>query len=253
MQAPKILIALAMAFNLALAACTAANPLNDTSWILATLNGGPVLPDTLVTLNFENGSLFGSDGCNSYTTSYTLKGGQIEINKNIATTMVACAEPVMQQATAYLAVLTQTTEYKIEGGQLSLLDANGNPLAVFTALSRELGGTSWIVTGYNNGKQAVVGVIDGSEITANFDANGKLSGSAGCNTYTTTFETSGKTIKIGPAASTRMMCAEPAGVMEQEAQYLMALETAATYRLNGDTLEFRTAEDALAVTFKRAR
>jgi hypothetical protein len=39
------------------------------------------------------------------------------------------------------------------------------------------------VTGYNNGKQAVVSVVIGSELTADFKADGNLGGSAGCNSY----------------------------------------------------------------------
>jgi len=40
--------------------------------------------------------------------------------------------------------------------------------------------------------------------------------------------------------------------MDQEAQYLAALQSAATYRIDGDMLEMRTADDALAATFQRA-
>jgi heat shock protein HslJ len=44
-----------------------------------------------------------------------------------------------------------------------------------------------------------------------------------------------------------MACAEPEGVMEQEAQYLAALQTAAIYKLEGNRLQLRTADSALAV------
>jgi hypothetical protein len=46
------------------------------------------------------------------------------------------------------------------------------------------------------------------------------------------------------------MCPEPAGVMEQEMLYLKALETAATYRIDGNFMELRTADDAMAATFE---
>ena len=42
-----------------------------------------------------------------------------------------------------------------DGQQLTLTDASGKALASFTRQSSELGGSSWLVTGYNNGKQAV--------------------------------------------------------------------------------------------------
>jgi heat shock protein HslJ len=58
----------------------------------------------------------------------------------------------------------------------------------------------------------------------------------------------GASIDIGPAATTRMMCAAE-GVMEQESQYLAALEMAEVYRVDGDALELRTADGALAVSY----
>jgi hypothetical protein len=39
--------------------------------------------------------------------------------------------------------------------------------------------------------------------------------------------------------------------MEQEQQYLTALETAATYKIDGLNMEMRTADGALVVTFQR--
>ena len=40
--------------------------------------------------------------------------------------------------------------------------------------------------------------------------------------------------------------------MEQEAAYLAALETAATYTIQGDVLEMRTAEDAMVALYQAA-
>ena len=56
----------------------------------------------------------------------------------------------------------------------------------------------------------------------------------------------GNKITIGPLASTMMMCDSPAQIMEQEAQYLAALQSAATYQIEGNVLELRTADDAIA-------
>lgn len=254
MNTRNTLIVLTIVAGLLLAACVpvpgaAVAPLADTSWVLATLNGQAALSDTQVTIRFEDGQLGGTDGCNRYSTSYTVDGAQIKLDKNIVSTMMACAEPIMAQAAAYITVLTEAATYKIEGGQLMLLDAGGKALATFEPQSTDLSGTAWVVTGYNNGQQAVVSVIAGTELTADFGADGALSGSAGCNRYTATYEAAGTSLKIGPVGSTRMACADPAGAMTQEMQFLQALETAATYRLDGGRLELRTADGALAVTF----
>jgi len=124
-------------------------------------------------------------------------------------------------------------------------------VATFAAQNRALSGTTWTVTGYNNGKQAVVSALAGSTLTLIFGEDGRLSGSAGCNTYTTSYEVSDQSLRIGQIASTRMLCNEPAGVMEQETRFLQALGTVATYRSDGERLELRTGDGALAVTAAR--
>ena len=63
----------------------------------------------------------------------------------------------------------------------------------------------------------------------------------------------GEKITIGPLASTMKFCNDPEGVMDQEAQYLAALQSAATYRIEGNRLELRTADGALAADFSLYR
>jgi hypothetical protein len=76
----------------------------------------------------------------------------------------------------------QTTEFMLKEMNIVRLefklDASGKALATCTQQSRELGGTSWTVTGYNNGQQAVVSVTTDADLTALFDDTGKLSGFA---------------------------------------------------------------------------
>jgi heat shock protein HslJ len=232
------------------------NKLAGTGWTLATLNGQPASADTIVTLNFGAGlRANGSDGCNSYNAAYIADEKNIRFQTPFAGTMMACPQPIMKQATDFMKALEQAATYQIQGSRLTLSDASGKELATFDAQSTDLAGTSWDVTSYNNGKQAVVSVISGTSLTATFDKEGSVAGSAGCNNYNAAYESDGKSkINIGPAISTMMMCSEPAGVMDQEQQYLQALESAATYRIDGDMLEIRTAEDAIAATFqKKAR
>ena len=97
-------------------------------------------------------------------------------------------------------------------------------------------------------------VIIGTQITAVFGEDGVLTGNAGCNDYSAPYEADDQgNISIGPAITTFKECSEPEGVMEQEQQYLAALGTAATYRMEGDTMEMRTAEGARVASFKRTR
>ena len=132
------------------------------------------------------------------------------------------------------------------------MTADGAVLARFAAQSQSLAGTSWNVTGYNNGKQAVVSVLNGTSLTMAFTSDGRVGGSAGCNRYTATYIVDGQKLTIGPAAATRIMCTRPESVMEQERQFLQALEMVATARFEGDRLELRTAGGQLAVTLAKA-
>ncbi|MCS6883463.1 MAG: META domain-containing protein [Oscillochloridaceae bacterium] len=260
MASRMVAVILAMATALALTACgvgtmtttATESPLGGTSWLLESLNGAPPLPDTQVTLNFEADGFAGTDGCNQYRGSYQVNGERITIKDSIASTMMACPEPIMQQATAYYEALKQAASFKVDGQQLTLLSESGEVTATFVAQSRALSGTSWTVTGYNNGKQAVVSVLNGSTLTLVFGADGQLSGSAGCNNYTGSYEVADQSLRIGPLASTKRLCNEPEGVMEQETQFLEALGTAVTYRIDGDRLELRTGDGAMAVTAVRA-
>jgi heat shock protein HslJ len=228
--------------------------LEGTSWILTALNGAAPLPDTTITASFEaDGNLSGSDGCNRYGANYEVDGDKITITPGMST-MMACPDPVMEQAGEYMAALTLAISYQIQGDTLELLDAGGNALATFAPQPTSLPGTSWTVIGYNNGKGGVVSVIIGTELTAVFGGDGTLSGSAGCNNYTASYEADDDgNISIGPAATTRMMCSEPEGIMEQETEYLAALETAATYNIEGERLQLRTAEGSLAADFTVAK
>jgi heat shock protein HslJ len=115
-----------------------------------------------------------------------------------------------------------------------------------------LEGSSWQVLSYNNGKEAVVSVIIGTEITANFDEDGQLIGNAGCNNYSAQYEAQGENISIETAELTEMACLEPEGIMEQEQLYLAALETADTYKIEGVTMDMRTSEGSRVATFQRA-
>ena len=234
---------------------SAGSALEGVTWQIAdylAADGMAAAPVAAATVNFQNSQVTGNTGCNGFFASYTVDGSALTITLGGMTAM-ACEEALMAQEQAILAALGQTASYAAADGQVTLLDSQGAALLTLTAqTSSGLTGVVWRATNYNNGREAVVGILEGTEITAIFDEDGTLSGSAGCNNYVAGYTTDGNQITIGPAASTMMFCAEPEGVMEQETAYLAALATAATYSINGQVLEMRTAADALALRFEVA-
>ncbi len=198
-----------------------------------------VLPDTEVTIEFKDGQIGGSAGCNTYFGSYEVEGDSLTIGP-IGVTEMFCVAPenVMEQESAYLAALQSAASYQVTDDQFQMANADGETVLSFSVLEPEsLTDTMWRLTGYNNGQGGFISLLIGTEITALFGDDGNLSGSAGCNRYTASYEVEGATISVGPAAATRMMCAQPEGIMEQESAYLSMLESAAAYQVRGDTLK----------------
>jgi heat shock protein HslJ len=222
------------------------------SWSLAMLQGAPVMPDSTITARFNaDGAVSGSSGCNRYRAAYQIDGASMTIGA-AAGTLMACPPPLMEQERAYLSALQATVAFEINADTLTLKDQAGAAVARFVAEPQDLADTNWDVTGYNNGRQAVVSLLAGTAITARFSPDGRLAGNAGCNDYAGPYDLGEETIAVGPLRTTRRFCQDPEGLMEQEHLYLAALQTAATYRVEGHTLELRTADGALAVKFRRA-
>jgi heat shock protein HslJ len=240
---------------LLLGACSSSDSSQDLTskiWLLSELNGKAPITGTGITAEFDqDGKVSGSSGCNIYSTSYTVDGNQLAFGEQMASTLMACPEPIMEQERDYTQALGDTDTYEISNDELILKDTNGNKLARFEAVDQSLEGTSWQVMSYNNGKGGVTSLIIGTEISAIFGEDNRLTGNSGCNSYFAGYETDGDNISIGTAGSTEMACLEPEGVMEQEQQYLAALQTAATYKIDGLNMEMRTSEGSLVAAFQR--
>jgi heat shock protein HslJ len=217
---------------------------------LSTLNGQLPLPGSSLTLHLgEDSSATGSDGCNRFSTTYTASRSTISFEP-AASTMMACPPAVATQANDYMTALGAATRYQLRGGQLILLDGT-TALATFVASREDLAGTTWLVTGYNNGQEAVVSPLLGADIIINLDDANLISGNAGCNDFFAQVQASNGIIEIDGVGATRRTCATPSGVMEQETEFFAALESAATYTIDGDFIELRNADDAIAVHMVR--
>jgi heat shock protein HslJ len=226
--------------------------LDGTSWVLAALPGRASLVAPPATASFEGGRATGSDGCNRFVMPYATKGTGIEFGaRSGASTMMACAPAVTEQSAAFMAALAGAKGYRMDAGRLQLVGADGTVLAVLSAQSQVLAGTAWSANGINNGRQAVVSLVDGSTVTMRFAEGGQVGGSGGCNDYRATYRYEGGRLSVSPPAATRRLCTTPAGIMEQEQAFFRALGTVATARIEGDRLELRTDDGALAVGLAR--
>jgi heat shock protein HslJ len=228
-------------------------------WNVLMYNNGKeavvsVIIATEITAYFgEDGQLTGNAGCNNYSAAYEIDGDQITIGPAI-TTRMACGEPegVMEQEMAYLAALDMASSYQFEDGQrLILLDSEGRRVVDYKeGRTFELSDTVWYLQNYNNGDEAIVSVLEGTEITAYFDEEDQLSGSAGCNNYSGAYQDDGEQIQIELGPLTMMFCEQPEGTMDQETAYLSAMESAVKFRILGDELVMLNDEGQEVLKYK---
>jgi len=99
-----------------------------------------------------------------------------------------------------------------------------------------LAGTTWTLTEIRNDAGNLVPVLTGTGVTAEFSADGRVTGFAGCNRYFAGYSLIGNSISVTDAGSTMMFCGDPEGLMVQEARFLGLLASATAFRIEGTAL-----------------
>jgi len=246
---------------LALAGCGtsggAGGKLEDTRWVLKTYDSkgvtmqapGGISIDAL----FSGGKVSGFSGVNTYRGSYKLSGSKLSIGK-LASTLIAGPQDLMDAEQAYIAALQKTGSYTADAGSLALFDQGGKKTIEYTkGKTPSLTVGTWNLISYYNGRDAIVGVINGTSPTAVFVSGGAMTGSSGVNGYSSTYKAKGQEISIAkPALTTNNASTDPA-VTRQELEYLAALQLAARYEIRGGRLDLFRADGSFAATFELAK
>ena len=238
------------------------------SWDLLTYYNGnnamvSVLSGSTISADFmPDGKITGSSGCNEYSATYSSNGQTLGIIQ-VKSTKMACDPGIMTQENQYLALLPKVNTYQMSGDQMVLYTVLGQKILQYkkgdvgtiTAPPKSTPSTSprtlvgaWALKSYTDGKGGYVPVLEATPVTAKFLADGSLSGSSGCNQYTTTYSVSGESISISQAATTRMAC-EPV-VMSQETTYLTLLQKAGKFVIFGDSMTLYDSTGAVLLNYK---
>jgi heat shock protein HslJ len=231
---------MALALAAAQAAAPAAAPaLEGPVWRLTDVRGldAGLLPTgpQSVTAQFQNGRVSGFSGCNRFFGSYTSQQGRLVIGQ-VGASMMACEPAAMKVEGAVTRAIAGTFHPLLAGDRLTLQSEAGEPVMRFQAEPEAtLEGLRSTITGFNNGRQAVVSPALDSTITLSF-GNGIVKGFAGCNTFRATYQTQGERIAVGPVASTRRLCEDKA-VMQQEREFLAALRSTTRWAFSGAMLD----------------
>jgi len=219
-------------------------PITGTWTLISGLAGAgttSVLPGTTITASFsDGGTVSGSAGCNNYVAMYQVNKNNLKVGKP-ATSKTSCGSPagIMDQEAIYLSNLQGAASYTISGDMLTISDQAGKTLLTYkragaTGATMPIVNITWNLDMYRGSSGSDTPVITTTNVTALFGADGIISGSAGCNSYTGSYTPSGPNgISIGPLATTRMFCGDP-GVMDQETAYLTLLRTVSSYKVTED-------------------
>jgi len=105
-------------------------------------------------------------------------------------------------------------------------------------------GDEWVVEEF-----AGAAVVEGSRMTLNFRADGRLSGRSSCNEYAAAYSLTGEGLAVSNAARTKKLC-EPS-LMRQEEAFLELLTNVMRFTLSSDGALVLHAGDGRAMTARR--
>jgi heat shock protein HslJ len=114
--------------SLVLSACTPKEKSLQGSWTITSYGPQgattPVVEDSQASLSFNSdGTITGSSGCNGFGGEYKVDGDQV-VFSGMASTLMACSDPLMTQEGSVFQVLNGTATYKIDGSKLTITNAD---------------------------------------------------------------------------------------------------------------------------------
>jgi putative lipoprotein len=102
--------------------------LKSTKWQLDELNGGKVVTQRVITLEFtSDGKISGNGGCNVYGGGYTQTGSALKFT-DIFSTQMACDD--LQPENKFFAALQKAGSFKVKNSKLYLY-SDGTAIVVF--------------------------------------------------------------------------------------------------------------------------
>jgi heat shock protein HslJ len=251
-----LVVAVTLLVTTVLAGCSALRSLSGRpanmdgmEWVLESLNGKPLVQDSNITLNFENGRAGGYAGCNWYGWDYR-QGGPTPEEPKITLTLRLCTEPagVMEQEAAYVEALRETKAFEVKGDRLEVKDAEEEIRLVFRrrqALS--LDPAKLVSTRWQLQTMAGQSLLAESRITLTFERPGQVSGHAGCRDYRATYEAGGDHIRFPFLEMVQTDCTPEGALLQQEGKHTTYLGETTHYRLSENRLELLTASGKVSV------
>lgn len=254
----------AISISFGVQSCASVKPIDKTQlggyWALKSINGqeakaafeGPI---PSLEFDFEKNLVFGSGGCNRYTSQFTLTEQNIFTAKAPAATMMMCIHANKEPEFFKTISLPDLTLSIDKDGILSF-SQDKNVVLQFekgeapkevsnnTIVNAETLKGKWTLTSIAGGDMATL--FADKVPTMEIAEDGKVFGNAGCNTYRTAYKQEENTITFSPVMSTKMACPNLKG----EDMFTSALSSPLQAGINGDVLTFSKAGEVV-LEFKK--
>ena len=196
---------------------------------------------TRISIRFEAGRLSANAGCNHLGGPYSVESGMLVVDDLAMTDMACMPAARMDQDTWLAAMLTGRPTIDLAGD--SLVFASG-PVEVTMKdrrtvdPDRALAGPRWRVESIITG-DAVSSTPQEAEAHLTFTADGRVSGSTGCNEFHGSYEAVGGMITFSQVGMTKKACQGAVNVLER----------AVTALFDGRPASYRIEADQLTVTY----
>ena len=207
----------------------------------------PLVDGTQIRLDFADGMIGASAGCNHFGGTYRIDGGVLIVTGGAMTEM-GCDSARHEQDDWLLGLLGAQPLITLDGDELRLEEAT----TVITLVDREVAdpnlplvGPTWTLTSIISG-DAVSSMPAGVVASLAFTEAGLVMVNTGCNTGTGTFEVVDGTVRFGPIAVTERACDSPVAEVEQAVLEVLGADVVA-YQIEARSLTLTTAGAGLGL------
>lgn len=207
-----------------------------------------LVPGTRIRLDFSDGQLGASAGCNTMGGTYRIADGRLRVGQ-LSMTEMGC-DPARHAQDEWLSTfLGSGPALTVSGSDLRLETTGG----AITLVDREvtdpdlsLVGTTWRVLSIRYG-DAVSSVEAGVEANLTFQADGGVIIESSCNSGTGQFHTIVDELRFSEVVLTKRACPAPRGEMEVAMLQVLRAETV-SYRIAADSLTLDASDLGLQLS-----
>lgn len=225
--------------------------LQATHWVLDSyLDNGTLTigPDAFYAdAEFATARVSGFSGCNQYNALYVANGRRLSVSSP-STSLMACDEATMGIEQRFITLLAGARTFSVRGNTLTVFDDSRQTSLVFDAAPRNPLLGRWEVGGFQSKPGTVASPLPNTSLEVTFGI-ASVGGSSGCNTFSGTYGTNGEVVRISPLATTQMAC--DTDVMDQEAAFLTALQSATRIDVRGSQVNLADRSGAMLVALLR--